>query len=228
MIISHKHKFIFIKTRKTAGSSFELMLSAICGPDDILTPLSSEEEKVREQLGGGRARNYHLPLTKYWKREYLQLLLNRERARFKEHWPAKYIRDRVDPAVWNSYYKFAFDRNPYDKAVSYYYWKEACQDHPTVEAFIRAGGLDPMSSYDLYSYGNRPIVDDVFKFEELDDSLTLIAERLRLDQPLEMPGYRAKSGFRERKGYREMLSPWARQEVAKMFAREIALLGYEF
>jgi len=98
MIISHKHKFIFIKTRKTAGSSFELMLSTICGPDDVLTPLSPEEETIREQLSGGRARNYHLPLAKYWKREYAQLLLNQERVRFKEHWPARYIRERIDPA----------------------------------------------------------------------------------------------------------------------------------
>ncbi len=228
MIISHKHKFIFIKTRKTAGSSFELMLSAICGREDVLTPLSPEEEKVREHLGGGRARNYHLPLSRYWKREYVRLLPGKERMRFKEHWPAKYIRQRIDPAIWDGYYKFAFDRNPFDKAVSYYYWKQAQTKFPTVEDFIRAGGLDPMSSYDLYSYGNRVVVDDVFKFEDLENSLVLISEKLGLETPLSMPDYQAKSGFRERKGYREMLSPWARREVAQMFAREIAFLGYEF
>lgn len=226
MIISHKHKFIFIKTRKTAGSSFELMLSTICGPDDILTPLSPEEEIIREQLGGGRARNYHLPFLKYWKREYVRLLLKGERMRFKEHWPAKYIRERIDLDVWDGYYKFAFDRNPYDKAVSYYYWKQAQHKFPTVEAFIRAGGLDPVSSYDLYSYGNRVVVDDVFKFEELDAILAMLTDKFGLDAPLAMPNYRAKGGFRERKGYQEMLSPWARKEIAQMFAREIALLGY--
>jgi len=37
MIISHQHKFIFIKTRKTAGSSIEKYLTNYLGPDDICT-----------------------------------------------------------------------------------------------------------------------------------------------------------------------------------------------
>jgi len=40
MIISHKHKFIYIKCRKTAGTSIEMSLSKLCGPQDIITPLT--------------------------------------------------------------------------------------------------------------------------------------------------------------------------------------------
>ena len=32
MIISHEHKFIFLKTKKTAGTAIEAALSELCGP----------------------------------------------------------------------------------------------------------------------------------------------------------------------------------------------------
>lgn len=35
MIISHKHKFIFLKTRKTAGSTFEKLVFPLLGEKDI-------------------------------------------------------------------------------------------------------------------------------------------------------------------------------------------------
>ena len=36
MIISHKHEFIFIHTRKTAGSAIKCSLAKYLGPDDIV------------------------------------------------------------------------------------------------------------------------------------------------------------------------------------------------
>ena len=36
MIISYSRRFIFLKTRKTAGSSIQMALSEICGNDDII------------------------------------------------------------------------------------------------------------------------------------------------------------------------------------------------
>jgi hypothetical protein len=58
MIISHEHKFIFLKTKKTAGTSIELAVSQLCGPDDVITPLAMADEVLR--LGGRRAQNWQL------------------------------------------------------------------------------------------------------------------------------------------------------------------------
>ena len=55
MIISHKHKFIFVKTVKTAGTSIEAFLSQHCGPDDVLTPIFPAIE-------GHQPRNYEGPV----------------------------------------------------------------------------------------------------------------------------------------------------------------------
>lgn len=60
MIISHQHKFIFIKTRKTAGSSIEKYLINYLGPTDICT--GSEKDNTPKlntnENSGHRGWNY--------------------------------------------------------------------------------------------------------------------------------------------------------------------------
>ncbi|MBC8051351.1 MAG: hypothetical protein H7X92_14570, partial [Chitinophagales bacterium] len=52
MILCHEHKFIFLKTRKTAGTSVECALSAFCGPEDVITPFRrAEDEAMRAGRG---------------------------------------------------------------------------------------------------------------------------------------------------------------------------------
>jgi hypothetical protein len=69
MIISHKHKFIFFKTKKTAGTSIEIALSKYRGPDDVITP-------------------------------------------------------------------FCFERNPWDRIVSLFFWRCQQEPRPTISEFI--------------------------------------------------------------------------------------------
>lgn len=57
MIASFLQGFVFIKTRKTGGTSVEIVLSSWCGPDDIVTPIEPEDELIRARYGGS-PRNY--------------------------------------------------------------------------------------------------------------------------------------------------------------------------
>jgi hypothetical protein len=118
MIISHKHKFIFIKTAKTAGTSLEIALSAICGKDDVISKILPEDEKIRQELGFRGAQNYQIPLMDCVWRDIPRLLHRRKRLIFFNHASAQHIKRHVKPEVWNDYYKFCFERNPWDKLIS--------------------------------------------------------------------------------------------------------------
>jgi hypothetical protein len=51
MIVSHKQQFVFLKAQKCAGTSIELALAQVCGPNDVLTRVSAdgEAEQPRHQ-----------------------------------------------------------------------------------------------------------------------------------------------------------------------------------
>ena len=76
MIVSHEHRFIFLKTKKTAGTSLELALSQLCGPDDVITPLAPTDEALR--AGGRGAQNWRLhgwwgSPRPFWKRRFFKI-----------------------------------------------------------------------------------------------------------------------------------------------------------
>src|SRR5688572_28246498 len=111
MIISHKHKFIFLKTNKTAGTSVEIALSKICGPDDIITPIVPEDEQVRTELGYRGPQHCYAPLSDYtfWDRVKL-FVKGKKKLKYYHHISAREVKALIGEEVWNSYYKFCFER----------------------------------------------------------------------------------------------------------------------
>lgn len=230
MILSHRHRFIFIKTVKTAGTSLEIALSRYCGPDDVITPiLYPEDNRLRRDLGGRGAQHYRIPWSRHSAGEKVTALLKRRRIAFYNHCSARMVRNRIDPEIWRRYFKFCVERNPWDKAISAYYWAHPAEPRPPIAEFLRQG-YGKMPAYDLYALDGWVAMDRVYRYEARDEMLGDLGRRLGLAGPLELPRTKTVSQRvrKDRRHYREVLSESDRALIATMAAREIAAFGYEW
>ncbi len=230
MIVSHEHKFIFLKTKKTAGTSIELALSGLCGDADIITPLTQIDEALREGRRGAqnwRRHSWWGSPRPFFKRRFLKFTA--VDYGFYNHMPAERARALLnDDKLWRSYFKFAFDRNPWDRQVSWYhhrYRRKAVP--PPFAAFIERDPRARLNNYEIYSIGGDVAVDFVGRFETLEADLAhaLAQVGLKLDEALP----RAKTTFRTSdKPYRDYYDDETREIVGTWYQREIKLLGYTF
>ena len=75
MIISHKNKFVFLRTSKTASSSLEVYLSQFCSKEDTITPLglfaSDDEDKFKKKHNLLGSQNFILKKKSYGLKNFL-------------------------------------------------------------------------------------------------------------------------------------------------------------
>jgi len=229
MIVSHRHKFIFLKTRKTAGTSIEVALSRFCGEADIITPITPEDEEVRRQHGYRGPQNYLVPLRRYRAQEWRKLVLRRHPTKFYNHMPAAEAKAFLSDEAWNSYYKFSFDRNPWDRLVSAYFWRryQTGNDALSFQEFLTQQRPHVLSNYSIYSIEGRVAVDFVGRYETLLVDLRKILDRIGIAEPVELPRLKAKART-DRRPYREIITPDQHAFIASHCRAEIALMGYTF
>jgi hypothetical protein len=114
MIICQEKKIVFIKTVKTAGTSFEIALSRFCGDACIITPITAHDEAIRSRLGFRSAQNF---IDYFWASDGWQTS-----GKFFNHIAARDVRRLIPARVWRDYKKVALVRNPFDTAISRYFW----------------------------------------------------------------------------------------------------------
>lgn len=223
MIISHKLRLILIKTKKVGGTSLEIALSRYCGPDDVITPVSPEDEALRARLGYRPAQNYLRHNNPNYTRWAPRNLV------FKNHLSAAKIRSCIDPDVWNRYLKIAIVRNPFDALISRYYWDQSRDEADLdFEDFI---AQNPEFLTVNMEIAPPAMIDCFLKYESFNDSLARLEASLGIDglvatySPL-----RAKSGLRPEssKQLDQFYSaiPQTVEHIARVCKQEIDLFGY--
>lgn len=229
MIVSHRHKLIFIKTLKTAGTSIELALSKHCGPDDVITPIFPAVEGNDYR----NSRGWFNPLRgACGKPDFVKNCEElAKRKRFYNHIPARFARARMPRPIWDKYLKVCVERNPWDKTLSHFHmfqnaaWHRHYTPDLTLDAYLEKGIFCHNAPF-YCDVDGTVIVDRILRYDRLSQELpALFAE---LDIPFDrLPN--AKGSIRQdRRSYHEVFNAGQKSKVEEVFQAEINLLKWDF
>jgi hypothetical protein len=207
MIISDSLKFIFVAIPKTGTHSVRR----------ALRPHMSEEDM--EQVRLFEEKKFPIPELASLRHGHISL------AQLKPF---------LEPAKFDSYFKFAFVRNPFDRFVSYcaFMTRKGGEFEKDPQGVMRhiltAPGprahilFQPQCSFIVGSDG-RPLTDYIGRVEQMQSSFDEICDRIGISRAtLE------KTNESSRADYRQYYDDRIREGVAKLYARDLELFGYEF
>ena len=210
MLLSHQYQFIFIKTRKTAGTSVEVELSKLMGPDDIVTPITPPED-------GHVPRNFQV-------RNPLHLL---RRERYYNHVPARTVRKLAGRRTFDRYFKFCVDREPVSKCLSMYKMLSSDTSFEKYDAaltwdeYVDRGRFPVDDQIYLDSDGSL-LVDRVLRYEQLGEELAAVTGQLGLG--FERLSAQAKGGLRQATPV--TVTEAQRRRIYDIFAPTLRYTGY--
>ena len=113
MIVSHRHRFIFTRPRKVAGTSLSIALEPSLGSSDVQV-FAPTERRPLAGIDGDDSPAIHASKN-------VDALHLRDRS--KPHILPSVIKEAFGDDVWRRYFKFTIIRNPWDWFVSLHvYW----------------------------------------------------------------------------------------------------------
>ena len=212
MIISYKHDFIFMKTRKTGGTSVQIALSMYCGDDDIITgAIHRIDGTIEENYGTGQNTDKFGSDHPHPKMEEVK----------------KFVGDET----WDSMFKFGFVRNPYDLVVSRYHWdiKGKGKQEVSIKGFrdwLKNEYFGPKELWknDLqFLYLDDPDIK-IYKYEHISSEFGDICCQLRLPN---LPLGEYKSGYRDKTiPLEKWYDDYSASMVSLMFRADFDRFGY--
>lgn len=210
-MISLDKQFIFIHVPKTAGSSIQRVLQPFAQP-----PNRSQYRRLMS----------HLPVPE-----------DPSKAWFRRHDKAWWLKMKMPRAMFDEFYKFAVVRNPFEWAISFYFFRKQVSKHPKHERTV-AGGFGEFLRYLEWKnrvmgiqqctwvtdLKGRIIVDDLIRFEAINERFPQILQRLGIDEETALP----RQNETAHEDYQIYYSAKDRERASRLFARDLDMFGYEF
>jgi hypothetical protein len=207
MIISRKHRFIFVAIPKTGTHSVRRALREHMGPDDL------------EQVKLFVDKTFPMP----------------ELAKLGHgHISLAQVRPFLDEEDFKSYFKFAFVRNPFDRFVSFCAFMmrdgDAFERDPKAVMRHILFGAPPMrhilfqpQHFFVTDKGGKLLSDQIGRVEEMQQSYDAICAKIGIPtMALE------KANLSRRGDYRQYYDQQLIDGVARLYGEDLRLFGYDF
>lgn len=207
MLISHKHKFIFIHIYKTGGSSISNALMPYCRPKILAF--------AHEYLSQIKI-NFLKPFP------------------YEGHITAHKLVNKIGEKRFSEYFSFSFVRNPWDWQVSLYHFMLSREKHPSHNMIKKMGSFENYLKWRMEG-GMRSqkslisdekgaiLVDYVGRFENLHSDYHTACEKIGI-KPKKLPHKK----YLKKKPYQEYYTPKLRDMVASINKEDIDFFEYEF
>lgn len=217
MLLSIKHKFLFVHIAKTGGTSVRTSLQKLRWRDPWYIPM-------------------------FLCSRFSHLSGHRIGSKFPRHSKIIAAKEMLPAQFFDSLFKFSFVRNPWDLQVSSYHHikrerPEFLFGHEDFESFMKFKfdpereyqfhidtSLQLQSDYLIDLHGNL-LVDFIGKYESLQDDFTKACRSIGIKERTLPHKREAKD---RKKDYRSYYSDQTAELVARHFYQDIKLLNYQF
>ena len=148
------------------------------------------------------------------------------------------VKQRTEPAIFSDYFKFGFVRNPWDRAVSIFVNRTTLHGKSTFKEFLNVyhsstdfcnWPSEKQYQLDWFTdYNGNVLVDFIGRFENFDEDLTIVCEKLNIRIPDKFIHARNHSE-RKLKPYQDYYeNDEMVNSIARKFWRDIEYFGYRF
>lgn len=220
VLVSHSHRFIFFKSRKTASTSVEAYFEPYCLPGDT----AAVEQFRDEYIGETGIIGCRLGRTE------------RAEATWEAHMRASKILRLLGPTRFFRYFRFTTVRNPFAKYLSAFRYRMRNtpeilsapfpEQRKAFNTWIREGQGHPRDR-NTFTIGPLRVANAYIRSEHLATDMTAVCKRLNLPVETErLPHFKKMSAPEQH--YSDYFDETSQRVVARRHRWEIEAFGYNF